>query len=103
MIFNIYNEKFQDEDQKYPVEQKLTTMDISEKANLCEDFNAHHDNIRKYQNSICAIELISWINRFNCKLINISNKMTYKSHLGISQSVLDSTFATSKIAENIVD
>ena len=29
--------------------------------------------------------------------------MTYTSHSGISQSVLDLTFATEKIAENIVD
>ena len=29
--------------------------------------------------------------------------MTYISHLGISQSVLDLTFATLKMAENIVD
>ena len=29
--------------------------------------------------------------------------MTYTSHSGISQSVLDLTFATSKIAENVID
>ena len=29
--------------------------------------------------------------------------MTYISHSGISQSVLDLTFATSRIAENIID
>ena len=29
--------------------------------------------------------------------------MTYTSHSGISQSILDLTFATSNIAENIVD
>ena len=57
----------------------------------------------KIQNSICANELISWSNRFNCELINISNKITYTSHLGISQYGLDLTFVTSKIAENIVD
>ena len=42
MIFNIYNEKSQDEDQKYIVERKLATIDISEKAIICEDFNAHY-------------------------------------------------------------
>ena len=47
--------------------------------------------------------MISWVNRFNCELINNSNGITYTSHLSISQSVLDLTFATSKMAENIVD
>ena len=42
MIFNIYNEKSQDEDQKYKVERKLTSIDISEKLIICENFNAHH-------------------------------------------------------------
>ena len=104
MIFNIYNEKFQDEDQKYTVKRKLTTIDISKKAIICEDFNVHHScwNL-KIQNSIRANELMSWINGFNRELINISNKMTYTSHLEISQSVFDLTFATLKIAENIVN
>ena len=42
MIFNIYNEKCQDENQEYTIERKLTSIDISEKAIICEDFNAHH-------------------------------------------------------------
>ena len=45
----------------------------------------------------------SWIDRFNCELINSPDKITYISNSGISQSVLDLTFATSKMAENIVD
>ena len=104
IIFNVYNEKSHDKNQNYTVEQKLTSIDISEKAIICEDFNAHHswwDS--KIQNSIRASELISWVNRFNCKLINSSNEMTYTSHLDISQSVLDLTFADLKMAENIVD
>ena len=42
MIFNIYNEKCQDESQEYTIERKLTSIDISEKAIICGDFNAHH-------------------------------------------------------------
>ena len=41
MIFNIYNEKSQDENQEYTIERKLTSIDIFEKAIICEDFNAH--------------------------------------------------------------
>ena len=99
MIFNIYNEKFQKKNQSYTVKQKLTLIDISKKTIICEDFNAHHS----WWNSIRANELILWINRFDCKLINISNKKTYALHLDTSQFVFDLTFATSKIAENIVD
>ena len=82
----------------------MILLDIPEKAIICGDFNAHHSwwNSR-IQNSIRANALISWINRFNCELINILDKMTYISHSGISQSVLDLTFATSRIAENIID
>ena len=104
LILNIYNEKSQEKNQKYTIERKLTSIDILEKAIICGDFNAHHSwwnsNI---QNSIRSDALISWINKFNCELINISDEMTYTSHSGISQSVLDLTFATAKIAENIVD
>ena len=41
-IFNIYNEKIQDENREYTVERKLTFIDISEKTIICEDFNAHY-------------------------------------------------------------
>ena len=42
MIFNIYNEKNQEENQEYTIERKLILLDIFQKAILCEDFNAHH-------------------------------------------------------------
>ena len=42
MIFNIYNEKSQNENREYSIERKLTSIDISEKKIICEDFNAHH-------------------------------------------------------------
>ena len=42
IMFKIYNEKSQDEDPKYTVEQNLKTIDISEKAIICENFNAHY-------------------------------------------------------------
>ena len=42
MILNIYNEKNQEEDQEYTIERKLIFLDISKKAIICEDFNAHH-------------------------------------------------------------
>ena len=42
MIFNIYNEKNQKEDQEYTIERKLIFLNIFEKAIICEDFNAHH-------------------------------------------------------------
>ena len=46
------------------------------------------------QNSIQANKLNLWINRFNCKLINILDKITSILYSEISQSVLDLTFAT---------
>ena len=104
MIFNVYNEKNQGENQEYTVERKLISLDISEKAIICENFNAHNSWWNsKIQNSIRANALISWINKFNCELINTSDEMTYTSHSKTSQSVLDLTFATSKLAENIID
>ena len=42
IIFNIYNEKKQKEDQKYTIERKLILLDILEKAIICEDFNPHY-------------------------------------------------------------
>ena len=99
MIFNIYDEKNQEKNQKYTIERKLILLDIFEKAIIYEGFNAHHSWWNsKIQNSVRANALISWKSRFNCELINILNEMTY-----ISQSVFNLTFATLKIAENIFD
>ena len=42
LIFNIYNKKSQEENQEYIVDRKLTSIEISEKAIICENFNAHH-------------------------------------------------------------
>ena len=104
MIFYIYNEKNQKEDQKYTIKRKMIFLDIFEKAIICKEFNAHHSWwTSKIQNSIRAKKLISWMNRLNCRLINISDKMTYTLHSSILQFVLDLTFTTLKIAENIMD
>ena len=42
MVFNIYNEKNQEENQKYMIKRKLIRLDISEKVIICEDFYAHY-------------------------------------------------------------
>ena len=42
IIFNVYNEKSQGENQDYTVKRKLTSIDIPRKAIICGDFNAHH-------------------------------------------------------------
>ena len=79
-------------------------LDILEKAVICEDFNGHHSWWNsKVQNSIRLNALISWIYRFTCEFINNIDEMTYTSHLEISQWLLDLTFATKKLAENIVN
>ena len=39
---SVYNEKSEDENQKYTVKRKLTSIKILEKTIICEDFNAHH-------------------------------------------------------------
>ena len=42
MIFNIYNEKNREENQKYTIERKLIVLDIFEKVIICENFNTHY-------------------------------------------------------------
>ena len=42
IIFIVYNEKSQDENQNYTVERKLTSIEIPEKVIIRDDFNAHH-------------------------------------------------------------
>ena len=42
MIFNIYNEKNQEKDQKYTIKRKLIFLDIFEKVIICVNFNAHY-------------------------------------------------------------
>ena len=55
IIFNIYNEKSQDENRECTIERKLTWINISEKAIICEDFNTHYSWWNsKIQNTVCA-------------------------------------------------
>ena len=42
IIFNIYNKKNHEENEKYTIEQKLIFLDIFEKAIIREDFNVHY-------------------------------------------------------------
>ena len=42
IIFNVYNEKSQGQNQDFTVKRKLTSIDIPEKAIICGDFNAQH-------------------------------------------------------------
>ena len=43
LIFNVYNEKqIGSEDHEHTVERKLSTVELSARAIICGDFNAHH-------------------------------------------------------------
>ena len=42
ILFNVYNEKNQGEDQEYTIKRKLILLCFPEKALICGDFNAHH-------------------------------------------------------------
>ena len=43
LLLNIYNEKFQkDNSNEYTVKRKLTQFQLSARAIVCKDFNAHH-------------------------------------------------------------
>ena len=42
MIFNIYNERNQGENQEYTIERKVIRLDIPKNAIICKNFNAQH-------------------------------------------------------------
>ncbi len=102
-VFNVYNKKSQkSSSEKYTIERKLTTINLTKNSIICEDFNAHHQRWNsRITSSVRANALIDWLNKFNCELINISNKYTFTDEN--SNSVIDLTFATIDLASKITN
>jgi hypothetical protein len=97
-VLNVYTEKSQKlNSDEFTIDRKLTTIELTKNSIVCEDFNAHHQwwNSRIIS-SIRANSLITWLNKFNCELINISDKFTFTRETSIS--VIDLTFATIDLA-----
>jgi hypothetical protein len=76
-IINIYNERNLDSEAdstNYTVERSLQYIQLSSETLIVGDFNAHYNwwNL-SITNSIRADSLISWLNSYNCELINKSD------------------------------
>ena len=100
-MINVYNEK--SKDKIYTCDQILSDLKINSNLIICDNFNAHHSwwnsNI---VNFIRTNNLLKWINKHQCNLINISNKYTFiwnSKHF--SKTVIDLTFANLNI-ENLI-
>ena len=102
-IVNIYNERSLDEesDNSYTVERSLQNINLSMETLIAGDLNAHHSWWNSsITNSIRADSLISWLNHYNCELINESDIQTCTRS---ANSVIDLAFATQKLYSLISD
>jgi hypothetical protein len=103
IILNVYNEKNQKSNlDEYIIKRKLKTMNLTKNSLICDDFNAHH----QWWNSIITLSirlnvLIEWLNKFNCELINISDKYTFTREN--SNSVIDLIFARFDFSSKITN
>ncbi len=106
LLFNIYNEKSQnaDDKQSYTIERELAKvmLNFKQKVIIFEDFNAHHSWWNaKISNFIRTKALINWINLHKCNLINTSDIDTYHSYLSQLSSILDLAFASKNMRNHI--
>jgi hypothetical protein len=104
LIMNIYNEKrnFNNEN-LWTVERTLQYLDLPPKAIVCGDFNAHHHWWSPKEQEIRAENLITWLGKFKCYLINEPEVPTYNYRNGDGRSVLDLVFATPALSDVIFD
>ncbi len=106
LLFNIYNEKSQNADNKqlYTIERELAKVMLNseQKVIIVEDFNAHHSWWNaKISNPIRTEALIKWVNLHKCDLVNTSDIDTYHSYSSQSSSVLDLAFASKNMRNHI--
>ncbi len=106
LLFNIYNEKSQyaDDEQLYTIERELAKVMLNseQKVIIIEDFNAHHSWWNaKISNFIRTKALINWVNLHRCNLINTSDIDTYHSYSSQSSLILDLTFASKNMRNQI--
>jgi hypothetical protein len=108
-IINIYNEKSLDSESDstdYTVERSLQHIQITKETLIAGDFNAHHSWWNSsISNSVRADSLISWLNLYNCELINEPDVSTFtrKFRNSTISSVIDLAFATQNLFSQIFD
>ena len=76
---------------------------LPDRAIICGDFNAHHPWWNSIANPIRAETLTTWLSKYNCKLINTPDIVTYTQYSGNTSSVLNLTFATPGVYQSISD
>ena len=105
-IFNLYNEKSLNDRETYTIDRLLIkSQPISnDQFVICGDFNAHHSWWNsKIQKAIRSEYLVKWLKINKCNLINTPDLYTFFAHLGNSSSIIDLTFANSKIENAITN
>ena len=99
-IFNLYNEKSLNDRETYTIDRLLVKYQpiSTDQFVICGDFNAHHSWWNsKIQNAIRSENLVKWLKLNKCSLINTPDLYTFFAHSGNSSSIIDLTFANSKI------
>ena len=59
--------------------------------------------IRRLKNAIRSENLVKWLRLNKCSLINTPGLYTFFAHSGKSSSIIDLTFANSKIENAIIN
>ena len=105
-IFNIYNEKSQNDRETYTIDRLLIKYQPTSTNQfiICGDFNAHHNWWNsKIKRAIRSENLVKWLKINKCSLINTPDFCTFYAHSGSSSSVIDLRFANSKIENAITN
>ena len=105
-IFNIYNEKSQNDRETYTIDRLLIKYQPTSTNQfiICGNFNAYHNWWNsKIQHAIRSENLVKWLKINKCSLINTPDLCTFYAHSGSSSSVIDLTFANSKIENAITN
>ena len=107
LLLNIYNKKsLQVDSTELTVERTLKQITTLKRTIICGDFNAHHT----WWNSTIATPknadaIISWVTTNKLDLVNTPDTTTFtrKTPTGQYSSVLNLTFASSQMMQEIID
>jgi hypothetical protein len=103
--FNIYNERRETENSNnWTVERSLQRIDATNSTNIYNYFNTHHQWWSScIKNPIRNQNLVNWLHKRNCELLNTPDQSIFERSNTINTSVIDLTFATPNLVSKIAN
>jgi hypothetical protein len=101
-LINLYNEEGLGNNKDYTVKRSLQYLAPGKRAMISGDFNAHHSwwNSTVSNPTRCE-ELVPWLEKYGFELKNAKDLATFHRKNAYNHSIIDLTFATRAIEQDI--